>query len=218
MEAITRKVLLKKGAEANIYLGEYFGFTAVFKVRVPKKYRDPRFDSYIRRKRTINEAKSLMIAHELGVPTPALLDVDIEHTTLVIEYIKGHVLRDLLIQNPKNIIYFKSIGEYVGKLHAHNMYHGDLTTANMIVAEDGRVYLIDFGLSGHSTDIEDYAIDVHLMLRTLESTHYEVLDEAYKLFIEGYSTIIGKDMTERVLERVKEIRLRGRYVEERLRS
>jgi len=216
VEVIDKGVLIKKGAEADIYLGYYFGFKSIFKIRIPKSYRDPRFDQYIRRRRTILEARALRSAHEIGIPTPTVLDVDVENTTLIIEYLDGPTLKELLTQDTSSSIHFNIIGEYIGKLHSHGMYHGDLTTSNIIVSSDGRPYLIDFGLSGYSMDIEDYAIDIHLMLRTLESTHFNILDEAYRLFVKGYTNIVGSNMMNKVLRRVKEIRARGRYVEERV--
>ena len=213
-EAVKIERLLKRCAEADIYLGSYFGFKAVFKVRVPKRYRDPRFDMKIRRKRTLLEARIIGLTHEIGVPAPALFDVDLERTTIVMEYIEGKTLRDAVTSdNVKE--YFRELGRNIGKLHSYGIYHGDLTTSNVIVALDDRLYLIDFGLSGRTSDIEDYAIDVHLLLRALESTHYDLVDKAYKSFVEGYFSIVGSNTGNSVLRRVKEIRARGRYVEER---
>lgn len=214
MDAVKIERLLSKGAEADLYLGWYFGFRAVFKVRVEKKYRDPRFDRWIRRERTILEAKTIAVTHKIGIPTPALLDVNVENATLTLEYLEGELLRKVLdSSNVRETMY--TLGSYAAKLHDNGICHGDLTTSNVILTPEGKLYLIDFGLSTRSRELEDFAVDVHLLMRSIESTHYEVVEEAVKAFKEGYESVLGRDFALKVLDRVREIRRRGRYVEER---
>lgn len=45
-------VLIKKGAEANIYLEDWCGRKVIFKRRNPKKYRIPELDKMIQIQRT----------------------------------------------------------------------------------------------------------------------------------------------------------------------
>jgi len=59
-------------------------------------------------------------------------------------------------------------------------------------------------------------VDLHLMLRALESTHYGIAEDCFRSVVEGYSSVF--DMADRVLKKVEEIRLRGRYVSERRRK
>ena len=54
--------LLAKGAEAEIYVVDWFGMRAVLKWRKPKRYRDPALDHQIRRRRTINEVRNMYMA------------------------------------------------------------------------------------------------------------------------------------------------------------
>ncbi|MBI3255163.1 MAG: Kae1-associated serine/threonine protein kinase, partial [Nitrosarchaeum sp.] len=49
--------LLKKGAEADIYLTQWDGSRAILKVRKAKKYRNPILDAKIRKQRTIKESQ-----------------------------------------------------------------------------------------------------------------------------------------------------------------
>ncbi|TFG26628.1 MAG: Kae1-associated kinase Bud32, partial [Promethearchaeota archaeon] len=37
--SITKEKIIRKGAEANLYYGHWFGKEAIFKNRIPKKYR-----------------------------------------------------------------------------------------------------------------------------------------------------------------------------------
>ena len=45
--------ILKKGAEADVYLSSWDGKKSVLKIRKEKKYRNPRLDERIRKQRTI---------------------------------------------------------------------------------------------------------------------------------------------------------------------
>ncbi len=44
-----------------------------------------------------------------------------------------------------------NIGRLIGKLHAHGIVHGDLTTSNMIINPEGKIVLVDFGLGKRRT-------------------------------------------------------------------
>jgi len=61
-------------------------------------------------------------------------------------------------------------------------------------------------------DIEEFAVDIHLLDRSLESAHHKIRERFMKHFLLGYSKIVGRDRALEVLGKVKEIRMRGRYV------
>jgi Kae1-associated kinase Bud32 len=65
----------------------------------------------------------------------------------------------------------KQIGQAVGKLHGLNIVHGDLTTSNMILKEGKDLVMIDYGLSGMSSSVEDKAVDLYVLSRAISSTH-----------------------------------------------
>lgn len=205
--------LIKKGAEAELYRGEWLGFDAVFKRRVPKTYRNSDLDHFIRSTRTSLEAKLLSDSRRLGVPTPIVYLVDIEKFEIIMSHIDGTPMKRLIegLDDSGVKRSFREVGRLVGKLHRGGIVHGDLTTSNMIV-KDGRVFLIDFGLGEHSSSTEARGVDLHLMRRTLESSHHVVSRLAYSSFIAGYSDALGSGAS-KVIKRVGEIRRRGRYVE-----
>lgn len=207
---------MKKGAEANIYLGMFFGYKAIFKKRAPKAYRDPRFDLKLRVKRTINEAKMLYYARRGGICVPTLFDFDVKETLIVMEYIEGKLLsehiKNISVRVLKEIFY--KVGRIMGKLHVNNISHGDFTTSNIILSGD-KLVIIDFGLSRKSSELEEHAIDFHLLLRSLESTHYKIVNYVKENVIEGYADIVGENYARKVYERMIDIRRRGRYVKER---
>ncbi|WP_243669087.1 hypothetical protein [Vulcanisaeta sp. JCM 16161] len=58
------------GAEAVLYLEDWLGMTVLVKERVPKGYRRAEFDNYIRRLRTINEARAMLRLGSWAYPCP----------------------------------------------------------------------------------------------------------------------------------------------------
>jgi Kae1-associated kinase Bud32 len=210
---MAKMMLIKKGAEAELYKGKWQGFDVVFKRRIKKPYRNPDLDSYIRISRTSLEAKLLSESRRLHIPTPIVYFVDMQNTEIIMSYIPGIPLKKLINSMGQDSIksFFTTVGYLVGQLHRGGIVHGDLTTSNMIV-KDGNVFFIDFGLGEHTLNLEARGVDIHLMRRTLESSHHEVSKIAYDSFIAGYSKAMG-DRTREVLKRVSEIRRRGRYIE-----
>lgn len=205
--------LIYRGAEAELYRGEWLGFDVVFKRRVPKAYRNPDLDRYIRVTRTSLEAKLLSDSRRLGVPTPIVYMVDPVRTEIAMSYIDGQPLKKLIPGMDRELVSqtFVAVGEVVGKLHAGGMVHGDLTTSNMLL-KNGTIFLIDMGLGEYSPSTEARGVDLHLMRRALESSHFDSSEIAYAGFTKGYSRIMGVE-AKLVLSRVGDIRRRGRYVD-----
>jgi TP53 regulating kinase-like protein len=209
-------ILYKRGAEADLYLDEWYDRKVIIKMRVPKSYRHPKLDLKLRTSRTIREAEILHEAKKTSVPTPTIYFVDEEQAKLVIEYIEGTRIKEHL-EKLKHIdlnIICQDIGMKIGLLHKAGLIHGDLTTSNMIITRDQKIFLIDFGLSFHSQDNEDRGIDIHLMKRALNSTHYKSANICMKSIINGYSKIMKRDIR-KILDRVNEIEDRGRYSNEK---
>ena len=203
--------LIYKGAEANLYLDEWFGLKVIRKVRASKLYRVSELDRGLRLHRTVNEAKLLSAARRVGVLTPFVFDVDLRSFTLVMEYLNGALLKDLLPSLSDDMLksIFFEVGRMIGRLHHNGIYHGDLTTSNMVVI-DGVIFFIDFGLGGFSNELESFGVDLHLMLRALESTHHDLAERCFSYVKAGYSEVY--DDWVNVFHKVDEIRRRGRYV------
>ncbi|MHA1410159.1 MAG: KEOPS complex kinase/ATPase Bud32 [Candidatus Odinarchaeia archaeon] len=209
-------MLIAKGAEAYLYREQWNGYDVIRKKRIRKTYRHPALDMKIRKRRTIIEARVMNEARAVGVPTPIVLNVDLKETTIIYEFIEGIKVKQVLDKLPeKNREKInQEIGAMIGGLHKNNLIHGDLTTSNMIITPKGNIYLIDFGLSLHSSNIEDKGVDLHLLKRALESTHYTNADKSYKQIIKGYIKSYGKEALN-VVKRVSLIEKRGRYISER---
>ena len=62
--------MLKKGAEADVYLSSWNGKKTVLKIRKEKKYRNSSLDIRIRKQRTIREAQIISYVKSFGISTP----------------------------------------------------------------------------------------------------------------------------------------------------
>jgi len=81
----------------------------------------------------------------------------------------------------------------------------------MILTSERQIYFIDFGLSEHSSEIEQKGVDLHLMRRALQSTHYRYAKECFEAILVGYREALGKE-AEGIILRIGEIERRGRYI------
>ncbi len=217
MGTLAERTLMKKGAEASLYLTEWHGKRVVVKARLPKRYRPAQLDLTIRSYRTIHEPQLMHEAKKAGVPTPAIFMVDVANAAITMEYIEGKQVKQLLGGLPKaeRQKLCAKIGELIGRLHTHGVVHGDLTTSNMILTAEGWIFLVDFGLGDKTAETEARGVDLHLMKRALQSTHYQFAEECFNAVLNGYAAVIGAEAAEIVGEKIREIEKRGRYVAER---
>jgi len=208
---------IAEGAESIVLRGSIMGVDVVVKIRVSRSYRHPEYDRVFRSYRTRMEVRVMadLLAKGLRVPTPIL--VDMENYVIVMTLIRGrklsHVINDAGEETLKEI--YQDIGHQVGVMHASGIYHGDLTVSNIMITDRKEAYLIDFGLSGYSRDVEEYAIDLHLFDRSTRNLTPARADELFEAFLKGYQASFPGYLE--VVERMKDIRRRGRYIEERLR-
>ncbi len=198
--------IIKQGAEAILYKNN----NELIKERIKKDYRLRQIDEKLRRTRTRSEAKLLEKARVINVPR--IIKVDEKNNKIIMEFINGELLKDILDKLNKKILIkiCREIGRNIALLHDNDIVHGDLTTSNMIL-RDEKVYFIDFGLGFISRKVEDKAVDLHLMKQALESKHYKIFYVAYKSVIDGYKK--SKDFKE-VIKRLENVESRGRYKRE----
>ncbi len=173
----------------------------------------------LRKERTVREARILHRAKEFGVNCPYVYEVDLRDMKLVMEYIEGgQRLKELLESVPmeKRLELCREVGRQIGKLHKAGIVHGDLTTSNMIF-RNGKVYLIDFGLADFDSTLEARGgVDLHLLRRAMESTHYTWFERGgFEAVLEGYAEVLGEEARKEVEEKMREIESRGGRYRER---
>ena len=210
-------MLMRKGAEASLFLEEWHEKKVIMKKRLPKKYRLSKLDEQIRTYRTIHEPQLIHRAKEAGVPTPAVFMIDAKNAIIIMEFIEGKQVKQILndLEQEERLRLCRHVGELIGQLHDHEIIHGDLTTSNMILTPDDKVVFVDFGLGEYSAELEIRGVDLHLMKRAFQSTHYRYAEECFEAVMSGYERVVGITVMKSILEKIEEIEKRGRYVEER---
>lgn len=128
------------------------------------------------------------------------------------DFIEGSQFKEIAgnISKHKLVILSREFGRLIANLHIGNVVHGDPTTSNVIVDKNNKLWLVDFGLSEMNATIETKGVDLHLIQRALETTHWDLQEIMLRATLEGYSEVSGSQ-AEPVLSRMKEIRERGRY-------
>jgi len=199
--------LMARGAEATIRRGEWHSRPAVIKERVPKGYRAKELDSRLRASRTRSEAQLMALARGAGVCTPLIFDVDLTSCSITMEYLDGRTAKEVLKDSPDRREMAGLIGSRVGRLHAQDIIHGDLTTSN-IIFKAGEPCFIDFGLGERSREPEKKGVDMHLLKEALGSAHSEhegLFDAVARGYVSEYPE------GSQILKLVGEIEQRGRY-------
>ncbi|KAJ6498053.1 kinase-like domain-containing protein [Mycena vitilis] len=111
------------------------------------------------------------------------------------------------------------IGQEIAKMHLADVIHGDLTTSNMMLRHPSsfnsrnatlptELVLIDFGLSYHSSLVEDKAVDLYVLERAFSSTHPDS-EPLFASVLNAYEQRMGKAWAA-VARRLDDVRLRGR--------
>ncbi|KAH3673628.1 hypothetical protein WICMUC_003531 [Wickerhamomyces mucosus] len=202
----------------------------IIKYRPPKTYRHRTLDQQLTKHRTISEARILQkLTNIAEVNAPSLIAIDSRNGILWMEHI-GYELANKDISSLKNWLWqfnhdeskaltnevqdtLRAVGRQIGELHKNDLVHGDLTSSNIILSENSKAFLIDFGLSSQSTLNEDKAVDLYVLERAILSTHPLYSYEYNKWLLEGYSSVFsGKQETKlkEILRRYEDVRLRGR--------
>jgi len=216
MDKVTSETLIKKGAEASLFLKRWHGRKVIVKTRFPKRYRPAELDKKIRTYRTVHEPQLMHEAKRAGVPTPTVFLVDIENSAITMEFVEGKQVKQVLPHLPRKgqQELCAQIGVLIGKMHRSGVVHGDLTTSNIILTGEGKIFLVDFGLGEKNSEAEARGVDLHLMKRALQSTHYQFAEDCFKHVLKGYSSVLRGD-SGKVFEKIREIERRGRYVDDR---
>ncbi|MBS3157901.1 Kae1-associated serine/threonine protein kinase [Candidatus Woesearchaeota archaeon] len=235
--------LISQGAEARIYEAEiagnyktnnnednknnngYYKIKVIIKDRFRKTYRHEALDRQLRNSRARREAKVLEKLAALDFTVPRVIEFDDKNSILKIEKIEGRLVKEVLDENAKKTKFIKSICDEIGQkiafLHLHGIIHDDLTTSNMILANNANdkiknntIYFIDFGLSFFSAKVEDKAVDLHLIERALESKHYKIFKDCMKAVVDGYLKAYAaagkKEIGNQILARLESVKERGR--------
>ncbi|XP_049798307.1 EKC/KEOPS complex subunit TP53RK-like isoform X1 [Schistocerca nitens] len=225
--------LIKQGAEAKLYRGSYLGKPTIVKERFKKSYRHPDLDDYLTKERIKGEARAnlrckMAVSLISGLRTPAIYYVDFETRRIFMEDLHQCVTaKDFItnlqengssVENTHTVlgkrltVLAHEIGKTVGIMHANNIIHGDLTTSNILLNNEGTtvnsLVLIDFGLSYIESNAEDKGVDLYVLERAIISTHQNA-DLFFQEVVNAYKKQNKKQSAD-VLKKLEDVRARGR--------
>lgn len=230
--------LISQGAEALVFVTSRHPFDpattdeCIIKFRPPKQYRHPQIDKVITKKRTVGECRCLVKLSTMeGINVPQLIASD-PYNGFIWQSKIGETLENGSFSNLKNFLWLNnndehaytkevsavlySVGRQIGILHTNDYVHGDLTSSNIVLEQDKAsgewiAFLIDFGLSGYSTLVEDKGVDLYVLERAIESTHSLYAPKYNEWLLKGYKeSYADANDLKQVLQRFEEVRLRGR--------
>ncbi|XP_021272730.1 TP53-regulating kinase [Numida meleagris] len=210
--------LVQQGAEARVYRGCFLGRAAVAKLRFPKRYRHPALEERLSRRRTAQEARSLLRCRRAGIPAPVVYFVDYVSNCIYLEDIAGAIaVQDHIYSVQRSgsdagslLGLAEKMGQLLARMHDEDLIHGDLTTSNMLLrppVEQLDLVLIDFGLSFISGLPEDKGVDLYVLEKAFLSTHPDT-ETVFQALLKSYAAASKKSGP--VMKRLDEVRLRGR--------
>lgn len=223
--------IIKQGAEAKLYLGDFNGQQCLIKERFAKQYRHPELDKHLTKERMRAESKAITRCQAAGVNTPKVLHMDLNERKIYMKYYEHSItakayindvipkLSDATEREIRIQKLAEEIGTCVGKMHANNIIHGDLTTSNILLDplqsnDDDETFsqysliVIDFGLASYGQSSEQKGVDLYVLERALLSTH-SAISTLFDLILKAYKAANTANPAE-TIAKFEEVRARGR--------
>ena len=162
---------LGRGAMGTVHLARdtTLGRLVALKTfRTPHDDSDPE-DSAIRRRRTLREAQRAgTLSHPNVITIYDLLETadDDESFHIVMEYVEGQGLdARMRARGPMKLAdaapLLDQIAAALDHLHARGIVHRDVKPGNVLVSDDGRVKITDFGIARHEDQAATLDTDVY---------------------------------------------------------
>jgi len=206
--------LIHVGAEASVSLGLWLGIPAVLKSRRRRGYRHVELDNRLTKSRISVEAKVLSRLQITEFSAPRLLQINQEEGWMVLSILEGNTIYKSLVDGTREVDDMFEIGVKIRELHELGFSHGDLTTHNIMIDENGKISLLDFGLSRISAELEHMGQDLQVLNECLSASHSE-LENAMDVVLRGYSSFSSDESLyspDSVISRFNQIRNRVRYL------
>jgi Kae1-associated kinase Bud32 len=217
---------LHLGAEAEVWAGTWMGLNAVRKLRRPRKWRHPDLDIRLGYRRMMSESRLLIRLKRRGINVPAVWDLDPKSGRMILERMPGLPLIEILRNDEYSLEFIdtalRNTGALIRRLHREAITHGDLSTNNILIDENAKPSLIDFGLAAIDYEIERFGIDLHVIDEILGASHPSHMNAIDRL-LEGYAfeeERLGSPpeqsggavpTAQHVLKRLEDVRSRVRY-------
>ncbi|KAH9515748.1 TP53 regulating kinase [Bulinus truncatus] len=212
--------LIKQGAEAKLYMFDFYGRPCIVKERFQKKYRHPSLDTTLTNQRIKSEVRANLRCRMAGILTPTIFMVNFQDNSIYMEEIQDAItvksyITDASLKGECSSLLplAEIIGQTLSKMHANNIIHGDLTTSNMLLQgnpSDLKLVLIDFGLSSFEASAEDKGVDLYVLERAFLSSHPNSQELFNTILISYQNSTKNRSTCKEVLVKLEEVRMRGR--------
>ena len=112
----------------------------------------------VARERLEREAGALQALHHPNVVEVRDLVLDADGPALVMGFVPGRTAAEALAAGPfperQALAIAASVGDALAAAHAAGIVHRDVTPSNVLLGDDGRVRLADFGIAAHEDALE----------------------------------------------------------------
>ncbi len=144
--------ILGRGSFGEVYLTEDPELSRLVALKVP---RPGRFSSEAELERFLEEARTAAQLEYQGIVTVYDVFRDDERVVIVQQYIEGQDLRTLMKSEPltpkRAAELMAAIAKAVAFAHRKGFVHRDLKPSNILLDDEGRPYVADFGLAVHES-------------------------------------------------------------------
>lgn len=120
---------------------------------------------------------------------------DDKNNFLITELIKGKTINKLNLQNPKQkVLLILKITNVIKKIHKLNIVHCDLKPDNIILDLEGKIKIIDYGISvnEYKNYFKGYGSIKYCSKKQLTNQEIDKTVDIYSLGIIFYEMILGK--------------------------
>jgi TP53 regulating kinase-like protein len=112
----------------------------VVKERVVKRYRHPLLEASLSKRRLNQEVRCILRCRKNGVAAPCIYHIDYEAARIYMSFVAGTTLKAWLMALPADVEIddkLEAVGQSLAKLHDADVVHGDLTSSNIMVSNNG---------------------------------------------------------------------------------
>jgi serine/threonine protein kinase/tetratricopeptide (TPR) repeat protein len=155
-----------------------------------------------RRERFIREAKAAAKLHHPHIVTIYDVDDSFERPFYVMEHVEGKTLGDLIdrgnVSSNSAIEYIAQIADALVEVHDAGIIHRDIKPANIVIDNNGRARLLDFGLARVSTDERltregtTVGTVAYMSPEQVENSNVDHRTDIYSLGMTLYQLLTGK--------------------------
>jgi tRNA A-37 threonylcarbamoyl transferase component Bud32 len=151
-DRIGKYEIVRRFSESSGQAAAYLGFDPILKRHVVlKRYNDG--NTLEGRRATIEEGQALAKIKSDFVAECLGIEFHDDDPYLVVEFIKGRNLAEIRREGPLDpdriAAILMQLAEGVAAVHEHGLIHRDIKPANVILGDDGRPRLVDFGVAAH---------------------------------------------------------------------